>query len=87
MSMNMTAVAWDSQLGSTQKLVLLALASMTTRRMVLGLTVADLCRMTGLSDRCVQKAMNGLEKAGYLHRHFIDGEPTAYELLQPGVYA
>ncbi len=70
----MMIAAWDLPLGSTDKLVLLALADHVNQKdvNVCYPGIQRLCERTGLSDRAIHKSLKRLKEAGHIeviHRH------------------
>jgi len=74
LSIEMITAAWDLPVGSTDKLVLLALADHVNKQdiNVCWPSIARLCKRTGLTGRAVNKSLKRLKEAGHIeviHRH------------------
>jgi len=72
--------AFDQDLPTTQKFVLVALADKADEAHSCFPSQATLARMTGATDRTVRNALTALERAGYVtrkHRHREDGTRTS----------
>ncbi|MBU9391841.1 helix-turn-helix domain-containing protein [Burkholderia multivorans] len=76
MSFHLTNQAWDVELRSNQKIVLLALAHLAVQSTrVCAPTVRKLAFMCGLSDSGVRDQLKQLTDAGFVESTVIDGEP------------
>jgi len=74
LSIEMLEAAWNLPLGSTDKLVLLALADHVNQKdvNVCYPGIERLCERTGLTDRAIHKSLKRLKEAGHIeviHRH------------------
>jgi hypothetical protein len=81
MSVHVSSVVWRLSLGSTEKLVMLALADIANDDGEAYPSNRLLMERTGLSDRAIQKALTKLQDAGYLGREMRAGRSTIYRLL------
>lgn len=72
------AAAWELELGSTDKLVLLALADWSNDDGICWPSNAQLCRKSGLSERAVRQCIGRLKDAGHLTRDEVPGKGVTY---------
>jgi len=78
MSIKLMCAAFDADIPSTQKLVLLALCDNANDHGHCFPSVSTLERKCSLSDRAVQTAISWLEANGFLTRQFRTGRATLY---------
>ncbi len=81
MSVHVSSVVWRLSLGSTEKLVMLALADIANDDGEAYPSTRLLVERTGLSERAIQGALSRLEQAGHLSRDMRSGRSTIYHLL------
>jgi DNA-binding transcriptional ArsR family regulator len=74
------SAAWELDIGSTDKLVLLALADWSNDDGICWPSIAQLCRKSGLSERAVQQSIKRLEVAKYLSRSERKGKGVTYSI-------
>jgi hypothetical protein len=75
--------AWEANLPTTAKFVLVALADHANAEGLCWPSIARLCSRTGLSERAVRNALNLLEVRGELHRRRRGPRSSIYQLT-PG---
>ena len=78
MSIKLMCAAFDAEVPSTQKLVLLALCDNANDEGHCFPSISTLERKCSLSDRAVQLAVGWLEANGFLTRQFRTGRATLY---------
>ncbi len=74
------AAAWELDLSSTHKLVLLALADNANEDGVCWPSISTIARKSCLTDRCVQRAIRELVSAGIVTIREKSGHSNSYKL-------
>ena len=82
MSIKLLSAAWDLDIGSTEKMVLMSLCDHANDDGLCWPAVATICRKTSKSERTVQSALKWLEENGYFTRECRNGTSPKY-LLNP----
>lgn len=82
MSIKLLSAAWDLDIGSTEKMVLMSLCDHANDEGVCWPAVATICRKTSKSERTVQVALKWLYDNGYFERECRNGTSPRY-LLNP----
>ena len=77
------AAAWRCEVNATDKIVLLALADHANDDGYCWPGNTSLQQKCGLSERAVRTAMQSLETAGHMTRHYNTGKSTTYH-IHPG---
>lgn len=72
------ALAWNTELPHTEKLVLLALCDNANDEGLCFPSVPTLVRKCGMSERGLQNQLERLESAKHIERHFRQGKSTYY---------
>ena len=70
MSIKLLSAAWDLDIGSTEKMVLMSLCDFANENGVCWPSVATICRKTSKSERTVQTALKWLKDNGF---YTVDG--------------
>jgi len=83
MSIRLMSRAWDSNLPTTDKFVLLALADWSNDAGHCWPSVAQLQAKCSLSERTVQAALKRLDEAGLISRDMRAGKGTLYRVMIP----
>lgn len=82
MSIRLLSAAWDLDIGSTEKMVLMSLCDHANDDGLCWPAIATICRKTSKSERTVQGALKWLEDNGYFTRECRNGTSPKY-LLNP----
>ena len=80
MSIVLLAAAWDLEIGSTEKMVLMCLCDHANAEGACWPSVARICRKTSKSERTVQAALKWLREAGYFTVERQRGPTPLYRL-------
>jgi len=80
MSIALLAAAWDLEIGSTEKMVLMCLCDHANAEGACWPSVARICRKTSKSERTVQAALKWLREAGYFTVERQRGPTPLYRL-------
>jgi len=78
--MKLLAAAWDLEIGSTEKMVLMCLCDHANAEGACWPSVARICRKTSKSERTVQAALKWLREAGYFTVERQRGPTPLYRL-------
>lgn len=81
MSIKLMQLAWDADLQSTEKIVLLSLSDQANDQGVAWPHIKSLARRCGCSKRTVFEALRDLESREYLRREIQPGIDTKVVLL------
>ena len=85
MSIRLMNLAWQVQLTSTQKLVLIAMADWSNDEGICWPSIAKLANKTSLSERGLRKVIRNLEELGLVDTQEKPGKGNLYHLtLDPG---
>ena len=85
MSIRLMNLAWQAQLTSTQKLVLIAMADWSNDEGICWPSIAKLASKTSLSERGLRKVIRNLEQLGLINTQEKPGKGNLYQLtLDPG---
>jgi uncharacterized phage protein (TIGR02220 family) len=71
-------MAWDVQVSSTQKLVLISLADQANDDGVCWPSIGSISKRTGLKDRAIRGAIQALQNEGYLQVEKYRGRASNY---------
>lgn len=82
MSIKLLSAAWDLDIGSTEKMVLMSLCDFANENGVCWPSVATICRKTSKSERTVQTALKWLKDNGYYTVEGYNGVTPKY-ILDP----
>lgn len=80
MSIRIMSLAWECDLSSTDKIVLLALADWSNDDGICWPSIAQLQAKSGLSERGVRVAIGRLKDAGHLKRVEVSGKGVTYTI-------
>lgn len=80
MSIKLLSAAWDLDIGSTEKMVLMSLCDFANDQGVCWPSVATICRKTSKSERTVQTALKWLRDNGYFSVEGYNGVTPRYYL-------
>ena len=80
MSIKLLSAAWDLDIGSTEKMVLMSLCDFANESGVCWPSVATICRKTSKSERTVQTALKWLRDNGFYEINGYHKQTPLYEL-------
>jgi Helix-turn-helix domain len=80
MSIKLLSAAWDLDIGSTEKMVLMSLCDFANESGVCWPSVATICRKTSKSERTVQMALKWLKDNGFYEVNGYHKQTPLYEL-------
>lgn len=84
MSIKLMSAVWErSDISSTQKLVLLALADWANDEGLCWPSIDRLAQKTGMAGRSVQRIIRDLEQIGLVKRDEVAGKGNRYWVLTP----
>jgi len=79
-SIKLLSAAWDLDIGSTEKMVLMSLCDFANEQGTCWPSVATICRKTSKSERTVQTALKWLKDNGYFEINGYHKQTPLYEL-------
>jgi hypothetical protein len=79
-SIKLLSAAWDLQIGSTEKMVLMCLCDFANEQGTCWPSIATICRKTSKSERTVQTALKWLKENGFFAINEYHKQTPLYEL-------
>ena len=80
MSIKLLSAAWDLDIGSTEKMVLMCLCDFANEQGICWPSVATICRKTSKSERTVQSALKWLKDEGFYRLDGYHDKTPLYRL-------